>query len=68
MELVDVVALVTLAALVSFVGGVVFHKAVISDAQAIKEHVSDEVNLIGAEVASLRGELKSYAEKIAAKI
>jgi hypothetical protein len=50
------------------VGGVVFHRAVISDAKAIKEHVTEEVNVFGAEVASLRSELKAYVEKVAAKL
>ena len=46
---------------VAFAAGVVFHKYVISEAQAIKTHITAEVEKVRAEVA---GALKTAAGKI----
>ena len=51
-----------------FALGVIFHRQVISEAESMKTHVSDEVANVGAEVASLRGDLKAFVEKIGAKL
>ena len=45
--------------LAAFVGGVVFHKYVVSEATAIKEHVTDEVAEVRADIASLLDKAKS---------
>jgi hypothetical protein len=44
-----------------FVAGVIFHKYVISEATALKEHVTGEVAAVRADVASL-------LSKVAAKL
>lgn len=45
----------------AFAAGVVFHKYVISEATAIKDHVSAEVNKV-------RGDISSALAKAAAKV
>lgn len=44
-----------------FVGGVLFHKYVISEADAIKEHVTTEI-------AEVRADVASVLSKVAAKL
>lgn len=43
----------------AFVAGVVFHKYVVSEALAIKEHVTAEVAEVRADIASLLDKAKS---------
>lgn len=53
--------LISCAIVGAFVAGVVFHKLVVSEAQAIKAHVT-------AEVEKLRGDVSSLLSKAAAKV
>jgi hypothetical protein len=50
-----------LAVPAAFVAGVIFHKYVISEAQAIKQHVTDAETRI-------RGDISSLLSKVAAKV
>ena len=54
-------AAITVSVVAGFAGGVVFHKYVISEAQAIKAHVTAEVEKVRAEIA---GVLKTAASKL----
>lgn len=56
-----VIATLLILAVASFAAGVFFHKYVISEAEAIKQHVTEEVAEVRADVASL-------LEKVKAKI
>lgn len=62
----------TIATVVGFGAGVVFHKYVISEAASIKAHVTAEVSAVktaaAAEFASLRADLKSAIDKVAQKV
>lgn len=56
-----IVALLIGLPLAAFAAGVIYQKYVISEAEAIKKHVTDEVAEVRADVASL-------LEKVKAKI
>lgn len=53
--------LISCAIVGAFVAGVIFHKLVVSEAQAIKAHVT-------AEVEKLRGDVSALLSKAAAKV
>jgi putative heme degradation protein len=53
--------LISCAVVGAFVAGVVFHKLVVSEAQAIKAHVT-------AELEKLRSDVSSLLSKAAAKV
>lgn len=57
----DVLIAVSASLPLGLVLGVLFHKYVISEAQGIKEHVSDEIAEVRADLAE---GLKKAAEKI----
>lgn len=57
-----------LTAIGIFTAGVLVHKYVISEALAIKQHVSDEIAEARAEVAQLRSDLAEFLKSAAAKV
>ena len=59
MENILIVAAIGL--LVGFALGVIFHKVVTADAEAIKQHITTEVN-------NLRNDLKQWASNAAQKL
>jgi ethanolamine ammonia-lyase large subunit len=63
---------IAISLLVGAILGVVFHKYVVSEAAAVKAHVTAEVSAVkngtAAEFASLRSELKGAVEKFGQKI
>jgi hypothetical protein len=52
----------------AFAAGVVFHKYVISEAQAIKQHVTDAETRIRGDIASLLSKAGSDVARVAAKL
>lgn len=57
----EVIAIATVASAVSFAAGVVFHKYVISEAQTIKQHVTEEVDALRAELST---GIANFAKKV----
>jgi hypothetical protein len=53
------ILLFALGFLAAFVAGVFYHKHVVSEANAIKEHVTAEVAEVRADIASLLDKAKS---------
>lgn len=51
--------IVVLLPLAAFAAGVIYQKYVISEAEAIKKHVTDEVAEVRADVASLLDKVKA---------
>jgi len=66
------VVVLALVGVAFFVAGVVFHKYVVSEATAIKDHVSDEIAEVrldvSGEISKLREAVSSVLSKTAAKI
>jgi len=61
-----------LAVIAAFIAGVVFHKFVVSEATAIKDHVSDEIAEVRldvtGEITKLRDAVSGALSKTAAKL
>ncbi len=57
----DIIAISATASAFAFAAGVIFHKYVISEASAIKAHVTAEVDKVRGDVSSL---LSKAAQKL----